>query len=63
MGGGGRAGGAVYLQYKVPVRGELKVQVPALQMFPEGRQELVLPADVCSQDERAQLLFYVLPAE
>lgn len=32
-------------------------------MFSEGQQELVLPADVCGQDERAQLLFHVLPAE
>lgn len=31
-------------------------------MFSEGRQELVLPADVCGQDEGTQLLFYVLPA-
>lgn len=30
-------------------------------MFSECQQELILPADVCSQDERAQLLFHVLP--
>jgi len=32
-------------------------------MFSEGGQELVLPADVCGEDERAQLLLDVLPAE
>jgi len=32
-------------------------------MFSERQQELILPADVCSQDERAQLLLYVLPEE
>lgn len=56
-------GWAAYLQYEVPVWGELKVKVLVVQMFSEGRQELVLPADVCGQDERAQLLFHVLPAE
>jgi len=61
LGSGGCA--AVYLQYKVPVGGQLKVQVLVIQMFSEGRQELVLPADVRSEDEGAQLLFHVLPAE
>lgn len=54
---------AVYLQYKVPVWSQLEVQVLVVQMFSEGQQELILPADVCSQDERAQLLFHVLPVE
>lgn len=53
----------VYLQHKVPVWSQLKVQVLVVQMFSEGQQELVLPADVCGQDQRAQLLFHVLPAE
>lgn len=56
-------GCAVYLQYKVPMRSQLKVQVMVVQMVSEGQQELVLPADVCSQDERAQLLFHVLSVE
>lgn len=56
-------GGAAYLQHKVSVWGQLEVQVLVVQMFSEGQQELILPADVCSQDERAQLLFHVLPAE
>lgn len=54
---------SVYLQHKVPVWGQLKVQVLVVQMFSEGQQEFVLPADVCSQDQRAQLLLHVLPAE
>lgn len=30
-------------------------------MLSEGQQELVLPADICGEDEGTQLLFYVLP--
>lgn len=30
-------------------------------MLSEGHQELVLPADICGEDEGTQLLFYVLP--
>lgn len=53
----------LYLQYKVPVWSKLEVQVLVVQMFSEGQQELILPANVCGQDERAQLLFHILPAE
>lgn len=42
---------------------QLQVQVPVVQVLAEGQQELVLPADICGEDEGAQLLFYVLPAE
>lgn len=44
------------------MRRQLQVQVPVVQMFSEAQQELVLPADVCGEDEGTQLLFYVLPA-
>lgn len=49
----GEVGVRVYLQDKVPVWSQLEVQVLVVQMFSEGQQELILPADVCSQDERA----------
>lgn len=62
--GAAQRGGAnaQHLQDEVPVWGELQVQVSVVQMFSEGQQELVLPADVCGEDEGTQLLFYVLPA-
>lgn len=50
------------LQDEVPVGRQLQVQVLVVQMLSEGQQELVLPADVCGEDEGTQLLFDVLPA-
>lgn len=52
-----------YLQHEVPVWGQCKVQVLVLQMFSEGQQELVLSADVSSQNQRAQLLLDVLSVD
>ena len=57
------SGWMMHLQHEVSVWSLLKVQVLVVQMFSERQQELILPADVCSQDERAQLLLYVLPEE
>lgn len=52
----------VHLQNKVSVWRLSKVQVLVVQMLSEGQQELVLPADVSGQDERAQLLLNPPPA-
>lgn len=49
------------LQDKVSVRCLLEIQALVVQVLSEGGQELILSADVCGQDEGAQLLFHVLP--
>lgn len=54
---------AVYLKYEMPVCGQLKVHILVVQMLSESYQEFVLSVDVCSQDERTQLLLYVLPVQ
>lgn len=54
-----RGGAETDLQDEVPVAGAAQAQVVLVQVHPEPGQVLVLPADVCSQDQGAQVPLHV----